>query len=71
MNIVAYPEVAIRTAQPPDCEPLAQLRAALCPESSAEEHATELLEILHGKPPGSMPLVTNTVANWPTLLQTD
>jgi len=47
----------IRPAQPSDLSPLAQLRAALWPASSAEEHAGELASILVGKFPGIFPLV--------------
>jgi aminoglycoside 6'-N-acetyltransferase I len=39
-----------------DREQLAQLREALWPESSAEEHAKELLGILDGEGFGTMPL---------------
>jgi len=39
-----------------DREQLARLREVLWPESSAEEHAKELLEILDGKGFGTMPL---------------
>jgi len=44
-----------------DREQLARLREVLWPESSAEEHAKELLEILDGKGFGTMP-VTELVA---------
>ena len=47
----------VRFARPNDLEQLAQLRAALWPESSAEEHGQELELILAGKSTGVMPLV--------------
>jgi aminoglycoside 6'-N-acetyltransferase I len=47
----------VRAAQASDCIPLAQLRAALWPESSIEEHAEELRLILTGKFPRLMPLL--------------
>jgi aminoglycoside 6'-N-acetyltransferase I len=50
-------DIAIRVARPEDRQPLARLRAALWPESSAEEHAQELLSILVGKAPGKLPLI--------------
>jgi aminoglycoside 6'-N-acetyltransferase I len=50
-------EVHIRPAQPSDRERLARLRAALWPETSAEEHARELALILAGDTPGNMPLI--------------
>ena len=49
--------IHVRLARPSDLEPLAKLRAALWPESRAEEHAEELVLILAGKPPGILPLV--------------
>lgn len=50
-------DIVIRFARPGDREELARLRAALWPESSAEEHAHELSAILDGKAPGTMPLI--------------
>ncbi len=50
-------DTTVRLASPSDCDHLARLRAALWPESSAEEHAQELKEILAGKFPAVMPLV--------------
>lgn len=47
----------IRFAKPSDCQQLSQLRHALWPESSVEEHAKELEQILRGSAPGSLPLV--------------
>ena len=47
----------IRSAKPSDLTQLAQLRAALWPFSSAEEHAAELAPLLAGKFPGIFPLV--------------
>jgi aminoglycoside 6'-N-acetyltransferase I len=54
-------DIRIRPAQSSDRDELASLRAALWPESSAQEHAHELDPILQGKTPGSMPLI-NLVA---------
>jgi aminoglycoside 6'-N-acetyltransferase I len=45
----------IRPALPADRDPLTQLRHALWPESSAEDHASELAQILDGKAPGILP----------------
>jgi aminoglycoside 6'-N-acetyltransferase I len=50
-------DICVRVARPADCELLARLRAALWPDSSAEEHAQELVSILAGKAPGLMPLI--------------
>ena len=50
-------DISVRFARREDREQLARLRAALWPESSAEEHAEELSLILAGRPPGRMPLV--------------
>jgi aminoglycoside 6'-N-acetyltransferase I len=50
-------DICVRMARPEDREPLARLRAALWPDSSAEEHAQELVSILAGKAPGLMPLI--------------
>lgn len=49
--------ICVRVARPADREELARLRAALWPESSAEELAKELLGILESKTLGTMPLV--------------
>jgi aminoglycoside 6'-N-acetyltransferase I len=46
----------VRLAQPSDRKPLARLRAALWPESSAEEHAQELIAIFAGTFWGALPL---------------
>jgi aminoglycoside 6'-N-acetyltransferase I len=45
----------IRLARPTDRPALAQLRHALWPESSAEDHANELALILAGKASGILP----------------
>jgi aminoglycoside 6'-N-acetyltransferase I len=50
-------DICVRVARAEDREELAQLRAALWPESSAEEHARELLGILESKTFGTMPLI--------------
>jgi aminoglycoside 6'-N-acetyltransferase I len=47
----------VRLAQPSDREQLARLRAELWPESSAEEHARELVAIFAGTFWGALPLV--------------
>lgn len=49
--------VEIRMAQAADVEELAELRAALWPESSRVEHAAELKEIVAGRVPGILPMV--------------
>jgi aminoglycoside 6'-N-acetyltransferase I len=49
--------ICVRVARLEDREELARLRAALWPESSAEEHAKELLGILENKTFGTMPLI--------------
>ena len=48
-------ESKIRPGAPSDEDQLARLRAALWPESSADEHARELGPILAGKPPSTLP----------------
>lgn len=50
-------DIRIRLAQPSDRDQLAHLREALWPQSSAEEHARELTQILEGKALLTMPLV--------------
>jgi aminoglycoside 6'-N-acetyltransferase I len=54
-------EICVRPAQLSDLEQLARLRAALWPESSAEEHARELESVLQGNAPGTLPAM-NLVA---------
>jgi aminoglycoside 6'-N-acetyltransferase I len=49
--------VTVRSARGGDQEQLARLRAALWPESSAEEHSKELLDIIEGQGFGTMPLI--------------
>lgn len=49
--------ICIRVTQAADRGELARLRAALWPQSSAEEHAKELLGILERKTFGTMPLI--------------
>jgi hypothetical protein len=49
--------VLIRPALPSDSSEISRMRAALRPESSAEEHARELLPILEGAASFSFPLV--------------
>ena len=50
-------ETCVRLAQASDLLALAQLLAALWPESPAKEHARELELILAGKAPGTLPVV--------------
>lgn len=50
-------EMLIRRAVPGDVEPLADLCAALWPESPREEHREELVGILAGRNPSTLPLV--------------
>ena len=50
-------ESRIRLAEPADCDRLSLLRHALWPESSAAEHASELVPILTGRPGSTLPLV--------------
>lgn len=50
-------DIGIRVARLGDREELARLRAALWPESSAEEHSKELLGVLESKTFGTMPLI--------------
>jgi aminoglycoside 6'-N-acetyltransferase I len=47
----------IRAAKPSDKTILGQMRHALWPDSSVEQHEEELVPILAGKSPGVMPLV--------------
>ncbi len=51
------PDALIRPAQPSDYSQLARMRAALWPDSSAEEHARELLPILEGTASFPLPLI--------------
>jgi GNAT superfamily N-acetyltransferase len=51
------PNFLVRPARPEDGQALARLRAALWPESSAEEHFKELEPILAGRPTGILPLI--------------
>jgi aminoglycoside 6'-N-acetyltransferase I len=46
----------IRMARPSDCEQLARMCTALWPDSSAREHARDLLPILQGKPRSTLPV---------------
>jgi aminoglycoside 6'-N-acetyltransferase I len=49
-------EIRIRLAEPRDCQLLSRLRAALWPESSAEEHWKELASLLAAKRSRALPL---------------
>jgi aminoglycoside 6'-N-acetyltransferase I len=51
-------DICIRLAQLSDRDQLVRMRQALWPKSSAEEHARELTQILEGKAPVTMPLIT-------------
>ena len=51
------PNFLVRPARPEDGLALARLRAALWPESSAEEHFKELEPILAGRPSRILPLI--------------
>lgn len=62
------PDIYIRLAKPSDHGQLLSMREALWPNSSAEEHATELAQILEGKPPVTLPLIILVaVANHQTI----
>jgi aminoglycoside 6'-N-acetyltransferase I len=50
-------DLAIRLAESGDIAELAELRATLWPESSAQEHAAELQEIVAGRVPRILPMV--------------
>jgi aminoglycoside 6'-N-acetyltransferase I len=50
-------DICVRVARLGDRDELAGLRAALWPESSAEEHAGELQGILESRTFGTMPLI--------------
>jgi aminoglycoside 6'-N-acetyltransferase I len=55
MNIVS--QICIRRAQLSDREHLVRMRAALWPDSSAEEHDLEVIAILEGRAALTMPLI--------------
>jgi aminoglycoside 6'-N-acetyltransferase I len=50
--------ITIRIARPADCNTLAQLRKALWPESSLEQHARDLGPVLEGTASLTMPLIS-------------
>jgi aminoglycoside 6'-N-acetyltransferase I len=50
-------DIRIRLAQVSDHDQLLRFREALWPDASAEEHARELILILEGKPPVTLPLI--------------
>jgi hypothetical protein len=50
-------DVCIRLAHSSDHDQLVPMRVALWPQSSAEEHARELTQILEGNAPVTLPLV--------------
>ena len=50
------PDVVIRPARTSDCSEIARMRAALWPDSAAEEHARELQPILDGTTSFPFPL---------------
>lgn len=47
--------LSVRNAGPQDCAELAELRHALWPDSSVDEHARDLTWLLAGKTPGNLP----------------
>lgn len=49
-------DCTVRTALPSDCEALSRLREALWPDSSAQEHARELADLLAGKQTSTLPV---------------
>jgi aminoglycoside 6'-N-acetyltransferase I len=49
-------EARVRPATPADCDSIASMCASLWPDSSAPEHAKELLPILEGKPRSTLPM---------------
>lgn len=53
----------IRPAQPADIPQLSCLRATLWPESSADDHASELAQIIAGKIASILPLVVFVAAS--------
>ena len=53
----------IRLARPSDVPPLSRLREALWPESSAEEHAAELAQILAGNSHSILPITIFVAAS--------
>jgi hypothetical protein len=55
-------DICIRLAQPSDRDQLLRFREALWPKVPAEEHARELILILEGKPPVTMPLVWDSAS---------
>ena len=50
-------EICVRPAQFSDRDNLARMRTALWPDSSAEEHDREVIEILEGRAALTMPLI--------------
>jgi hypothetical protein len=50
--------MSVRPASPSDCDQLARMRHALWADSTAEEHARELIAILEGKASSPNPTVT-------------
>jgi aminoglycoside 6'-N-acetyltransferase I len=50
-------DIRIRTARGSDGEQLARMRAVLWPESSAEEHALELVTMLDGRAASTLPTI--------------
>jgi len=53
--------MSVRPASPSDCDQLARMRHALWADSTAEEHARELIAILEGKASSPSPTVTLVV----------
>src|ERR1700722_13280319 len=50
--------MSVRPASPSDCDQLARMRHALWADSTAEEHARELIAILEGQASSPSPTVT-------------
>lgn len=53
----ATDNITIRRARKSDHDALVQMRVALWPDTSAEEHSKEVSRTLQGKPPVTLPLV--------------
>ena len=49
-------EVRVRAATPADCDAIASMCASLWPESTAQEHAKDLLPVLRGEPRSTLPM---------------
>jgi aminoglycoside 6'-N-acetyltransferase I len=56
-SFLSQADICIRLAQPSVRDQLLRFREALWPTTSAEEHARELMLVLEGKAPVTMPLI--------------